>query len=148
METSIYDKTKDVSDNIDQSSVTPDDQTTDNSSSMFSDILSSQVDLSFTSKVLHHIANLNIRHFLAIMDELKLTIGTDNGPEILGICETFFDPSIGDSQFAINQSDLLWKDRCETQDKFGGSLLLFFRKSLNCKRRPEHINIVDWSHFD
>ena len=136
METSIHDQTKVVSDLIDQPSVTPDSKTTDNSSSKFSDSLSTQVDLTFTSKGLH-IANLNVRHFLPKMDELTLTIGTENGPDIIGICETFLDPSVGDSQLSINHFDLHRKDRCETQDKSGGGLLLYFRKSLNCKRRPE-----------
>ena len=63
-------------------------------------------------------------------------IGTENGPDIIGICETFLDPSVGDSQLSINHFDLLWKDKCETQDKSGGGLF-YFRKSLNCKRRPE-----------
>ena len=53
METKIYDQTKDVSDHIDQPSVTPDSHTTDNSSSKFSDSLSTQVDLILTSKGLH-----------------------------------------------------------------------------------------------
>ena len=66
------------------------------------------------------------------MDELTLTIGTENGPGIIGICETFLDPSVGDSQLSINRFDLHRKDRCETQDKSGGGLLLYFRKSLNC----------------
>ena len=106
METSIYDQTKYVSDQIDQPSVTPDSQTTDNSSSKFSDSLSTQVDLTFTSKGLH-IANLNVRHFLPKMDELTLMIGTENGPDIIGICETCLDPSVGDSQLSINHFDLL-----------------------------------------
>ena len=136
METSIYDQTKDVSDHIDQHSVTPDSQTTDNSSSKFSNSLSTQVDLTFTSKGLH-IANLNVRHYSPKMDELTLTICTENGPDIIGICETFFDSTVGDSQLSINHFDFLRKDRCETQDKTGGGLLLYFRKSLNCKRRQE-----------
>ena len=136
MESSIYDRTKDVSDNIDQPSVTPDSQNTDNSSSKFSDSLSTQVDLTFNSKGIH-IANLNVRQFLPKMDALTLMIGTENGPDIIGICETFLDPSVCDSQLSINHFDLLRKDRCESQDKSGGGLLLYFRKSLNCKRRPE-----------
>ena len=69
---------------MDQPSVTPDGLTTDNSSCMFSDSLSSKIDLTFTSRGLH-IENLNVRHVKPKMDELKLTIGTD----IHGICETF-----------------------------------------------------------
>ena len=57
--------------------------------------------------------------------------------DIIDICETFLDPSVGDSQLSINHIDLHRKDRCETQDKSGGGLLLYFRKSLNCKRRLE-----------
>ena len=64
-------------------------------------------------------------------------IGTENGPDIIGICETFLDPSVDDSQLSINHFDLLRKGRCETQDKSGGGLLFYFRKSLNCMRRPE-----------
>ena len=64
-------------------------------------------------------------------------IGTENGPDIIGICVTFLDPSVSDSQLSINHFDLLRKDRCVTQDKSGGGLLLYYRKSLNCKRRPE-----------
>ena len=104
METSIHDQTKVVSDLIDQPSVTPDSQTTDNSSSKFSDSLSTQVDLTFTFKGLY-IAYLNVRHFLPKTDELTLTLGAKNGPDISGICETFLDPSVGDSQFSINHSD-------------------------------------------
>ena len=62
------------------------------------------VDLTFTSEGLH-IANLNVRHFLPKMDELTLMIGTENGPDIIGICETFLDPSVGDSQLSINHFD-------------------------------------------
>ena len=89
METSINDQTKDVSDHIDQPSGTPDSQTTDNCSSKFSDSLSTQVDLTFTSKGLH-IANFNVKHFLPKMEELTLMIGNENGPDIIGTCETFF----------------------------------------------------------
>ena len=88
------------------SEVPPDNQTTDNCSSKFSDSLSTQVDLTFTSKGLH-IANLNVRHFFPKMYQLKLTIGTDNGPDILGICETCLYPSVGDSQLLINHFDFL-----------------------------------------
>ena len=56
------------------------------------------------------------------MVEPTLMIGTENGPDIIGICETFLDPSVGDSQLSINHFDLLQKDRCETQDKSGGGL--------------------------
>ena len=121
----MHDQTKVVSDLIDQPSVTPDSQITDISSSKFSDSLSTQVDLSFTSKGIH-IANLNVRHFLPKMVEITLTIGTKNGPDIIGNCETFFDPSDGDSQLSINHFDLHRRDRCETQDKSGGGLLYIF----------------------
>ena len=83
METSIYDQTKGVTDHIEQPSITPDSQTTDNSSSKFSASLSTQVDLTFTSKGLH--IALIVRHFLPKMDELTLMMGTENGPDIIGI---------------------------------------------------------------
>ena len=41
-----------------------------------------------------HIANLNIRHLLPKIDEVGIAMAEENGPDIIGICETFLNPSI------------------------------------------------------
>ena len=94
------------------------------------------MDLTYTSKGLR-IANLNIRHILPKIDELQLTIGSENGPDIVGICETFLDSTVDNNRITINQFDVFRKDRCETQDKSGGGVLLYFENSLNCRRRDD-----------
>lgn len=93
-------------------------------------------DLSFSTKGLH-IANLNIRHILPKFDELEITMRTENGSDILGICETFLDQTVSDDQLKLNGFDFFRKDRNETQNKSGGGIILYFRNTLNCKRRAE-----------
>ena len=44
-------------------------------------------------------------------------MGSDNGPDILGLCETFLDQAVNDEQLYINGFDIFRKDRYETQDK-------------------------------
>ena len=90
----------------------------------------------YTSKGLH-IANLNIRHLLPKIDELGIALAEENGPDIIGICETFLNPSISSNQVTINGFSHIRKDRSDTQDKSGGGLILYFRNSITCKRRPE-----------
>ena len=58
------------------------------------------MDLTYTSKGLR-IANLNIRHILPKIDELQLAIGSENGPDIVGICETFLDSSVDNNRITI-----------------------------------------------
>ena len=58
-----------------------------------------------------HIANLNVRHILPKLDELQITFGVENSPDILGICTTFLDPSVNDNQLSINDYDFIRKDR-------------------------------------
>lgn len=57
--------------------------------------------------------------------------------DIIGICETFLDPSTSCGQLTINGFDHLKKDRSETVNKTGGGIILYFRNSLNCKCRTE-----------
>ena len=59
-------------------------------------------------------------------------------PDILGLCETFLDSSIMDSQVAIDGYEFIRKDRMDTQNKSGGGLILYSRNSLKSKRRPEY----------
>ncbi|MEW8545919.1 MAG: endonuclease/exonuclease/phosphatase family protein, partial [Candidatus Thiodiazotropha sp.] len=64
-------------------------------------------------------------------------MANEKGPDILGICETFLDKNVPDSQISIDGFEFIRKDRSDVQNKTGGGVILFFRKSLNCKRRPE-----------
>ena len=84
-----------------------------------------------------HIANLNIRHLLPKIDEIGIAMSEENGPDIIGICETFLNPSISCNQVTINGFSHIRKDRSDTQDKSGGGLILYFRNSITCKRSPE-----------
>ena len=81
-----------------------------------------------------HVANLNERHILPKLDELQITLCVENSPDILGICETFLNPTVNDTQLYINDYDFIPKDRYVGQDKYGGGLILYHRKSLKCFR--------------
>lgn len=54
----------------------------------------------------------------------------ENGPDILGICETFLDPSIPCTQLLANGFGHIPKDRSDPKDKTGGGLILSFRNSI------------------
>ena len=93
-------------------------------------------DLNFRSKGLH-LCNLNVQHILPKLDEFRILLANRNGPDIFAACETFLEPEILDNQIAIDGYDFLRKDRAATQNKNGGGLILYFRKSLTCSRRAE-----------
>ena len=95
-------------------------------------------DLVFPSKGLH-VANLNVRHLPPKfnVDELRIMLANGRGPDILGLCETFLDSNIADGQITISGYEFLRKDRCDTINKAGGGVLLYYRNSLNCKRKTE-----------
>ena len=93
-------------------------------------------DFVFRSKGLH-IANLNIHHLLPKLDGLRISLAYENGPDLLGICETFLNESISYSQLTIDGFDHIRKGRSVTQDKSGVGVILYFRNNINCKRRPE-----------
>ena len=86
--------------------------------------------LTFLSKGLH-LCNLSIRHILQKLDKLRINMANEKCPGILGICETFLDDNVPDSQLTINGFDFIRKDRSDIQNKSGGGVLLYFRKSLN-----------------
>ena len=90
----------------------------------------------FRSKGLHF-CNLNIRHIVPQIDDLRISMAHDNCPDIFGMCETFLTSSVSDNQIAIDGFDLIRKDRSDTQNKSGGGVILYYRKSVNCKRRCE-----------
>ena len=94
------------------------------------------LDLQFSSKGLHFY-NLNIRYLVPKLDELRLAMATERCPDILGVCKTFLEPNISDSQVIIDGYSMLRKDRSDTQNKSGGGLVLYHRNTLNRRRRPE-----------
>ena len=94
------------------------------------------IDLNFRSKGLH-IANLNVRHLMPKIDELRVTLSCENEPNIFGVCETFLDTDKSDGQVAIGGYDFIRNDRCKTVNQTGGSVILYFRNSLNCRHKPE-----------
>ena len=51
-------------------------------------------DLTFTSNV----TNLNVRHLVTKVDEIRIMLANENGPDILGLGETFSDQTILDEQ--------------------------------------------------
>ena len=67
-------------------------------------------DFVFRSKGLH-IANLNVRHLLPKLDELRISMACENGPNVLGICETFLNDDISCNQLTVNGFDHTRKDR-------------------------------------
>ena len=54
------------------------------------------------------------------------------------MCETFLTSSVSDEQLKLEGFDLIQKDRSETQNKAGGGIIVYFRKSINCKHRCEN----------
>ena len=97
-----------------------------------------------------HLCNLNVRHLTPKLDEIRLAMAEENGPDIFGLCETFLDDGVQDCQIKIKGFDFIRKDRSDTQRKCGGGLVLYYRDSLNCIRRPEfEISQIEtlWSEF-
>lgn len=84
---------------------------------------SESLDLYSKAKGLHF-CNLNIRHILSKIDELRIIMADKNCPEIFGICETFLEPNITDNQVTICGFEFLRKDRSDTKNKTGGGLVL------------------------
>lgn len=58
-------------------------------------------------------------------------------PDILGLCETFLEPNVPDNQVVIEGYDFVRKDRAVVQNKSGGGVILYLKKSLTYKRRPD-----------
>ena len=58
-------------------------------------------DFTFNSKGLH-VANLNIRHLMHKVDEIRFMLANENAPDILGLCETSLDSNISDGQVTIS----------------------------------------------
>ena len=112
------------------------------SSSVDSNVESLETDMSQFSEIIFrstelHLCNLNIRHIVPKIDELRISMAHENCPDIFGMCEIFLTNSVSNDQLAISGFDLIQKDRSDTQNKAGGGVILYYRKSINCKRRPE-----------
>ena len=88
----------------------------------------------FKSKGLH-VCNLNIKHILPKIDEIRLILLPTGSPDIFGICESFLGTHHPDSLITVDGYNFFRKDRSETQQKSGDGLVLYFRQSLNVKRR-------------
>ena len=80
--------------------------------------------LKFSLKGLH-LCNLNVRHLTPKLDEIRLAMAEENGPDIFGLCETFLDDGVQDCQIKIKGFDFIRKDRSDTQRKCGGGLVLY-----------------------
>ena len=85
-----------------------------------------------------HFCNLNVHHIVPKIDKLRISMVHDKCPDLFGMCETL-TASISDDQIAIDDFDILPKDRSDTQNKVGGGVILYTctRKSINCRRRHE-----------
>ena len=94
--------------------------------------------MKFCSKGLH-LCNLNIRHIVPKVDDLRISMAQDNCPcpDVLGLCETFLSSSVSDNQIALDGFDLIRKDRSDTQTKSGGGTVLYYRQSINCRRMSD-----------
>ena len=53
------------------------------------------------------------------------------------MCKTFLEPNVQYGQVKVEGYDVLRKDRAELENKTGGGLIMYFRNSLNVKRRLE-----------
>ena len=96
--------------------------------------LDPRIELTFESKGLHF-CNFNIQHNVQKIDELRITMAHEHSPDIFGMCETFLTSSVSEDQRTVDGFDLMRKDRSDTQNKAGGGVILYYHKSVNCKRK-------------
>ena len=112
--------------------------------------LSQPSEFVFCSKGLHF-CNLNIRHIVPKLDGLRISMAHENCPDVSGMCETFLTSSVSDNQIDIDGFDFISKDRSDTKNKTGGDVILYYRKSVNCKRRYElEVSSIEtlWAEID
>ena len=106
-------------------------------------------DFTFSSQGLN-ISNLNVKHIVPKIDEIRILMSNENSPHILGLCETFLCTNNPEIQLSICGYNFFRKDRTDTQEKNGGGLLFYFKQSLNVKHRSdienfEYRNFMDRS---
>lgn len=118
---------------VDSTSTTPsrdsDILTTTNNSSLYQ--------LKFAHKGLR-IANLNIRHLVAKLDELRLLL-CSNSIDIFGVCETFLDDTVGDELIRIDSYNTERKDRdfSVSSKSSGGGVCLYVANQIQYVRRHD-----------
>ena len=59
-------------------------------------------------------------------------LANENGPDILGLSDTFLDKNILHEQVSVRGYEFVRKDRHDTTDKVGDGVLLYHRNSLIC----------------
>ena len=84
-----------------------------------------------TSKMTNQfkVMSLNIFSLLPHIDELR-NLAADEKPHVIGINETKTDSAIDDSHIAIDEYDVIRKDR----NSVGGGVALYVRKSVDFKQ--------------
>ena len=80
------------------------------------------------------IANLNIRHILPKIDEIKYMLNGKRSVDVLGICETFLKDDIDDNQLMIDGFSIERRDR---KEKGGGGVLVYISNNLPFERRRD-----------
>ena len=83
-------------------------------------------EFAFSSKGLN-VTNLNVRHLLSKLDEIRIILASKTGPDILGLCETFLDSTVPDNLISVSDYAFLRKDRCRTIKKTDGGIVLYFK---------------------
>ena len=144
-DTSIADLSASFNSLIDQSSIDVSDDTSiaDLSASFNSLTAQSSNDIADNGEIFNfktkglHMCNLNVRHILPKIDEIRLTLSHRNIPDIFGICESFLEIHHPDSLISVDGFHFFRKDRSETQKKSGGGLILYSKQSLDLKRRHD-----------
>ena len=83
-----------------------------------------------TSKMTNQfkVMSLNIFSLLPHIDELRI-LAADERPHVIGINETKIDSAIDDSHIAIDEYDVIRKDR----NSVGGGVALYVHKSVDFK---------------
>ena len=94
------------------------------------------VEFAFSSKGLH-ICNLNIRHIVPKIDEIRILLSNEKCPDILGMCETFLKKNNPDSQLCVDGFNIIRKDRSDVEEKSGGGLLIYYKQSVHLIRRKD-----------
>ena len=90
-----------------------------------------------TSKLANQfkVMSLNIFSLLPHIDELRI-LAADERPHVIGINETKIDSAIDDSHIAIDEYDVIRKDR----NSVGEGVALYVHKSVDLKQCDDLIN--------
>ena len=77
-----------------------------------------------------HVANINICHLKAKLDEIKILLNSASNLDLLGMCETFLDENTGDNILHMDGFNFERKDRSVLRDdslstKRGGGVVVY-----------------------